>query len=492
MIILPGHRGVGYHLLEDFADMIKALLQFAALCRAGGLRISTSEILDTVRCLEALNLADEDSFRAALRANFVKEKKDRESFEKIYDLYFHILRIGADDRQARSLSRRLIDLVEAFSQETDDQASVQALLDFLSGNPSEFLQELQKLLGLEVDTPEISLSAILPPARRQSLRRGLVEPLKSVGHEMGNAEQRRLGDLLTEQLGLAGHQFIDDLPGQKSPVPFAGRDSCRIRNLGELPFSHLSKEEAREVHQAIERLARKLRDLVAQRYRREHSGMVDIKKTIRRSARYQGIPVEIILRRRQKRKPKIVVLCDVSYSVWEAVPFMLNILYSIQDCLTKVRSFVFIARVTDVSDTMKNHDTLEAIERIMADFKLVPPRNAVYGDEKDRDPAAEVDSEISDYGATFIHFTREYLDVLDKKTTLIILGDGRTNFHDPRAPLLEEIRERCRRLVWLNPEPEHLWGDGDSAMAIYRPSCDEVRPCRNFNELSDFISSLVL
>jgi hypothetical protein len=171
---------------------------------------------------------------------------------------------------------------------------------------------------------------------------------------------------------------------------------------------------------------------------------------------------------------------------------MLNILYSVQDCLRRVRSFVFIARMVEVSETMKSRDILAAIDRIMADFKLESPRNPVYfRDAKDCDPD-DPDPEISDYGAAFLSFKEAFMDVLDKKTTLIILGDSRTNFLDPKAHLLDEMRGRCRRVIWLNPEPENLWGDGDSAMETYRPFCDEVRPCRNLNELTEFISGLVL
>ena len=468
--------------------MIRALLQFARLCRAGGLRVSTAEVLAAVQCLTALDLADEDSFRAALRANFVKERKDRERFEKIYDLYFQSLRIGADSRQARSLSKRLLDLVAGgHGTEADAAAS---FLAFLGGDTEHFLEELRKLLDLEIDIPEIPIAENASGSEAgesgSCLRSGAEGDVPSGADDAC----RPLGDLLMERLGLAGRQAADGSPGRRQPQE-ARHKPYRPRNLGELPFSHLSRGEAREVYREIERLTRKLRDIASRRRRRERTGAVDIRKTIRLSSRYEGLPLEIILRKRQKRKPKIVVLCDVSYSVWQVVPFMLNILYSVQDCLTRVRSFVFIAQVTDVSETMKNHDLIEAIDRVMADFKLESPHNAVYGDTKDRDPS-DADPEISDYGAAFEHFSRSHADVLDKKTTLIILGDGRTNFLDPRPDLLEALRERCRRIVWLNPEAEALWEDGDSRISAYRPSCDEVRPCQNLNELSDFISGLIL
>jgi len=471
--------------------MLQALLQFAALCRAGGLRVSTSEVLNAIQCLELIDFSPEEPFRTALRANFVKEGKDRELFDRIYDLYFHILQIGADDTRLQALSSRLIDLVEIFGREAEDSASALDFLDFLAGNRAAFLRELQNILELEADAPELSFSDILSRIQQKVLRKGIDKRLQESDLEGADIERRSLDDLLLERLALAGHMQADVPPGLNPPTMDADQAPGPARNLEEIPFSQLSRQEAREVHLAIERLARKLRDLVARRYRRKRSGVVDIKKTLRRAARYEGIPLEIFFRRRQKRKPKIVALCDVSYSVWQAVPFMLNILYSIQDCLSRVRSFVFIARVTDVSETMKAHEIMDAIDRIMDNFKLELPQYVVYGDGESRGHIDE-DKEISDYGAAFSQFQEEFMDVLDKKTTLILLGDGRTNFLDPKAQILETMREHCRRVIWLDPEPELLWGVGDSAIATYRPFCDDVRSCQNLDELRTFITSLVL
>jgi uncharacterized protein with von Willebrand factor type A (vWA) domain len=114
--------------------MLQAILQFASLCRAGGLRVSTSEVINAVRCLELIDFSPEEPFRAALRANFVKEAKDRELFDKIYDLFFHTLQIGADDMRSRALSNRLVDLVDAFGREAANSATALEFLDFLAGN----------------------------------------------------------------------------------------------------------------------------------------------------------------------------------------------------------------------------------------------------------------------------------------------------------------------------------------------------------------------
>jgi len=471
--------------------MLQAILQFSSLCRAGGLRVSTSEVINAVRCLELIDFSPEDPFRTALRANFVKEAKDRELFDKIYDLFFHTLQIGADDMRSRALSNRLIDLVDTFGREAANSASALEFLDFLAGNRAAFLRELQKILDLEADAPELSFSDILSAVQRKVLHGRVDKLLTASDFEGADIEKRSLDDLLLERLGIAGHMEADVPTGRNAPAADADSAAGRAGNLEEVPFTQLSREEAREVHLAIERLARRLRDLVARQYRRKRSGVVDIKKTLQRAAHYEGIPLEIFFRRRQKRKAKIVALCDVSYSVWKAVPFMLNILYSVQDCLSRVRSFVFIAQVTDVSETMKDHTIMDAIDRIMAKFKLELPSYVVYGGGEVRDHVDE-DLEISDYGAAFSQFQEEFLDVLDKKTTLIILGDGRTNFLDPKAQFLEAMREHCRRVIWLNPEPERLWAVGDSAIATYRPFCDDVRSCQNLNELRNFITGLVL
>lgn len=477
--------------------MLKTIVNFANLCRAADMRISTSEVLDCVYHCELIDLGDESQFRTTLETNFVKSQRDHDQFDGIYDLFFHKLRMGIKDDQFHSLSDHLIDIVEKLRDGTDETGTSEALFDFLRGDPAAFLKELQNILSLEPDFPEVSLSRILSSQQKQEfmttvskLRRGIDELLNSEHVDLSEQDRRHLGDYLMERLGLAeqvltDNPFIRTLSAEKGQHRGTSPD-----NLGELPFAHLSQREIKEVHQAIERLVRKLKDMIARRYNRKKRGAVDIKKTLRRVARYEGIPMEITFRKRPPRKTKIVALCDVSYSVWSAVPFMLNILYSLQQCFSQVKSFVFIAKVVDVSEVFDNHEIIDAIDRILADFKLEHPHNAVYGDEKDNDPI-DTDPEISDYGETFSHFQREYLDVLDKKTTLIIIGDGRSNYLNPKEGLLDELRQRCRRIIWLNPEPEHLWDTADSDIKTYRPYCHELRPCRNLNQLSDFVTELV-
>ncbi len=253
----------------------------------------------------------------------------------------------------------------------------------------------------------------------------------------------------------------------------AGAGEQRYPSLGEVPFSNLSQDEMTRVQDVIDQWVRKLEEISTLRFTAARKGTVDVKKTIQRSVKYLGVPVEIVRKDRPLRKGKIVTLCDVSGSVWSTARFMLNILYSLQACFARVKSYIFIDRPIEVTNLFLAHDANVAVKKILNDKRL--NYNAK-----------------TDYGLTFQEFRNNHLQELDKKTTLIILGDGRSNYFNPREPVLEALRERCRRVVWLNPEQERFWGTGDSEMMRYKNHCNEARACGNLNQLIDFIQDLVL
>ena len=247
----------------------------------------------------------------------------------------------------------------------------------------------------------------------------------------------------------------------------------QLKGLGEKSFSSFTRAEIEEMREAIDKLVRKLKNIVSRRYSVRNRGSIDVKKTLRASAKYNGVPVEIKYRRKAKRKSRIVTLCDVSGSVWAAARFMLNLLYSLQDCFDKVNSFVFIDHLSEVTSIFEEHEINEAIRLVLKE--------------------SDVNYNAStDYGETLRNFKKDHMELLTKKTTLIIVGDGRTNYMNPEDAILGQMRERCRRVIWLNPEQENLWGTGDSEIKSYMHHCHEVRQCRNINQLFTFIEELVL
>jgi len=253
----------------------------------------------------------------------------------------------------------------------------------------------------------------------------------------------------------------------------SGAGEQRYPSIGQVPFSNLSQDEMARVQEVIDQWVKKLEEISTLRFAAARRGGVDVKKTIQRSGNYPGVPVEIVRKDRPLRKGKIVTLCDVSGSVWSTARFMLNILYSLQACFARVKSYIFIDTPLEVTGLFLNHDANFAVKEILKETRL--NYNAK-----------------TDYGLVFQEFRDRHLQELDKKTTLIIMGDGRSNYLNPREPVLEGLRERCRRLVWLNPEQERFWGSGDSEMLRYQNHCNEARSCGNLNQLIDFIQDLVL
>jgi hypothetical protein len=246
-----------------------------------------------------------------------------------------------------------------------------------------------------------------------------------------------------------------------------------FKGLGEQPFSSLTPAEIVQMREVVQQLVRKLKDRAGRRYAASRRGGLDVPKTLRQAGRFQGVPLVLSYRRRPLRKTKIVALCDVSGSVWSAARFMLHLLYSLQDCFSSVHSFAFVCGTTDITEIFEHNEINHALEKVLAN------------------PEIRFDA-LTDYGEVFAEFKRDHMHRITSKTTVIIVGDARSNYQHPRESVLAEIREKARRIIWLNPEPENFWGTGDSEMHTYKAHCHEVRVCQNLNQLIDFIEELVL
>jgi uncharacterized protein with von Willebrand factor type A (vWA) domain len=242
--------------------------------------------------------------------------------------------------------------------------------------------------------------------------------------------------------------------------------------LAEKPLFALTADEVAQMKTVVARLARKIKDALALRQRQEHRGRIDTRRTIRKSLAYGGIPMEIVLRRRHRDKPKLITICDVSDSVRNASRFMLQLVWSLQECFSRVRSYVFVSEIAEVTQA----------------FNTMPVERAIDWALK----AAPVDYHCrSDFGYAFCRFARTELECLDRKTTILMLGDARNNYNDPQAWALRLIRERVKGVIWLNPEGQWGWGIGDSVMPMYAPACDIVRECRTIAQLGEVVDNLV-
>ena len=226
------------------------------------------------------------------------------------------------------------------------------------------------------------------------------------------------------------------------------------------------------MQEAVQKLAQRLRNVISIRRRRARRGKFDASSTLRRNLQYGGVPFRIVWDRRKKEKPQVMVLCDVSDSVRNVSRFMLQFVYSLQDLYSKVRSFIFVSDVGEITRLFEEQDIHQAIETALRGDVI-----NVYAH--------------SDFGRAFKGFHRDHIAAVNKRTTVIVLGDARNNYNLPHDWVLKEIRQRAKQLIWLNPENRMTWGFGDSEMDHYGPHCTLVEECRNLGQLYRVIDRLV-
>ncbi|MBS3758114.1 MAG: VWA domain-containing protein [Desulfobacterales bacterium] len=464
--------------------MLDLVLKFAQSCREAELRVSTAELIDCAGQLELIDMIDEDQFKATLRANFAKSRREQKNFDRLYHLFFHEMRpdptVAPERLENGGLSKDLAELLDQMAERDEANPLDQAIMDFLAGDPLPYLREIQRIEN-QAEAPRHQLksnlgqlSSRLEVMLRINRFRDRIRELPGEDQTPSvSSDRRRAVDHLIQRLNTANRMLTEDTRPYNEALQQVKNYDTHYADLGEKPFASLSAKEIQDMRDGIEELVRKLKDAVTRRYASRNKGMLDVKKTLRHAGRFQGVPVELKFKDRPLRKAKIVTLCDVSGSVWSAARFMLNMIYSLQDCFSDVKSFAFVCFPTNITDIFEKNEVNRAIEKVMAETDI------------------QFDS-LTDYGEVLYQFHRDHLHLLNRRTTLIIVGDGRSNYHNPREKLLEEIRAKCRRVIWLNPEPEEFWGTGDSEMNTYKAYAHEVRPCRNLNQLIDFIEDLVL
>jgi len=461
--------------------MDERILEFIGDLRRADIRVSTTEALDALGAAAEVGLDERDDFRAALAATLVKEARDLPAFDRLFNLYFFDLKalgietvkaLGREDPWARKLLERL--LVEA-DLDLDPLTEMLLLADapalevaIRQGGRGAGLERLFYFLQVGYFSRRIwdqfpwqeieaDLEALMEAAEAQGMDPGALARLRTYMELRLEAFRRLIHQHVERELGRRGYQHEERL---------------RRESLAEKPLFTLSADEVAQMKAVVARLARKIKDALALRQRREQQGKLDPKRTFRANLKYGGVPLDLRWRRRHREKPRLVTLCDVSDSVRNASRFMLQLVWNLQDCFSKVQSFVFVSEIAEVSEAFRTLPVERAVEHALG--------------------RAPVDYHSrSDFGYAFARFCRESLERLDRKTTLLVLGDARNNYNDPQAWTLRLMRERVKGIIWLNPEGQWGWGVGDSVMPLYAPQCDLLRECRTLAQLAEVVDGLV-
>ncbi|MBP9020585.1 MAG: VWA domain-containing protein [Syntrophobacterales bacterium] len=442
--------------------MDRVLEDFITTLRRSGVRISVSESLDAARALQLVGYDDRNLLKNSLSVALAKSAQEKEIFSDCFDRFFSFDFFSEqplDERSRKESTEGLSDLSRMLM--TGDQPGLVTYMKQAARaeNLSEIRYQTQKSLyamrilermglsGLDANirdlyqagTPSSSATA----ARLEEARSYLVENVRSYVEE--------------QLLLFSGYEYdkmIEDY----------------LRNI---KLSNLEQRYYHQMQGIIQRMVKRLNDLYSRKRKPARRGHLDFKQTIRDNVAYQGLLFNPRWKKVKVEKPNVVAICDISRSVSRLVRFFLLFLYGLNREIINVRSFIFCSNLAEVTDIFEQYPIEEAVARIQAgtDIPVLLAR--------------------TDYDRTLRDFKERYLDAVTHKTTVLFLGDARNNYNNPQTQILKMLSERCKKLIWLNPETKPFWGTGDSEMLRYAPYCHVLKECNTLNHLERVVQSLL-
>ena len=468
--------------MADPRAVVRVLDELLWTLRRGGLRIATSQAIDVARAVDAVGLEDREAMKEAVACVVVQSRRERRTFDALFDRFFAPGREASTTLWERLAARGFVDaeldelraLLEAFAaKEPEGAQHLGALLErgaeldrmLQLAGVSRSLDALQTQLQVGFFTHRVLQQLDVPRAHQwlAALRARLADAFGTRGDA--------LADALRQELERAGDEVRDHVQRTFDRRREEIESEQRARRVETTAFTSLSETELEDVRRAVRRFVERLRG--GERVRRKHArrGRIDPRRTMRRAMATGGVPFQPMRRARRRDKPRLVLLCDVSDSVRAAARFMLELVHAAHESFERTRSFVF---VSDLGETT----TLFARE----------PAAIALGHAYGGSVISVHDN--SNYGRALRAFESRHLRDVDRRTTVAILGDGRTNYHDDAAEVLDRIRERARALIWLCPESRGTWPTGDSAMMRYAPKCTVVLEVKCARELEEAARTL--
>ncbi len=480
--------------------MLNLLGDFIGELRAAGIPVSMSEHVDSARAMEAIDLSDRSLVKNSLAATLVKDGDHMPVFNTAFEVFFANRSLAsveemlnAEDEDSDEMTREGAAGASGPGQSRGEgggassSMSAQELADLLfralrDGNREALRQAANEAVtryaGMEPGRPVGGTYYLYRTLRNLELDK-LEERLSQVSLAPGESEdvlvqrlardeaRARVEMLKAEIEREIRERLVDDRGAQ------ALAKSVRKPLPEDLDVMHANRDEMAQLERALRPLSRKLAVRLARRRRRRHRGPIDLRHTVRRSLSTGGVPIDLRFKPPRPAKPEIIVIADISGSVASFARFTLHLVHAISSQFSKVRSFVFVDGLDEVSRLFEGvDDPSEAVARINAEADVI----AFDGH--------------SDYGRAFLTFHERFADQITKRSTILILGDARNNYHQAHAEVIADLKYRARAVYWLNPEPTSYWDSGDSIVSQYAPYCDKVIECRTLRQLEAFVGEL--
>ncbi|MEV5540037.1 VWA domain-containing protein [Saccharopolyspora shandongensis] len=449
-------------MTEPINGLPERLTGFAQALRSHGIRIGPGETVDAAAALDVLGLADRERIREGLAAALLRTDRQRAVFDATFDLYFPLgvgRPEGTGDEQ--DLEQRLVEALAANDRSALTQLAgeaVDALGRFGSGDGPQGWSAHQTLDRLQ---PQTLLARVLA-----AMRAGEAADFTD---RLDRDEIRRRIEDFRNRVRTDARRRSAELRGTEQIAKHAIAPSA-----DQIDFLNAGREQLADLRRAVQPLARKLATRLAARRRQAARGRIDLRRTLRRSLSTGGVPLHPAYQRRRPGRPEIVLLCDVSGSVAGFANFTMLLVQALHDQFSKVRVFAFVNRTDEVTGliTGGSADPVELGRRILTEALVTGWHDS------------------SDYGAALGEFAERHLDAVGPRTSVLVLGDARTNGWDPNLAALGQVVDRARRVFWLNPEPTARWSTGDSAAHAYA-GVVEMHQCRNARRLSELVARLL-
>ena len=486
--------------------MTDVLTDFIRALRAADVRISTSETIDAGNVLHLIGYDDRLLLRNGLAQTLAKTDDEKQIFGETFDRFFAFRQIekppgasdqpGQGDEDSESGSQHGNEQQNpggpaggesqggegqggegqgggsGQAEGSDGGSGQQSLVELLeSGDQA----RLQMALAEAARTEQLNqIKSFMQRglfAYRIMQRMGLAELDRVIFEEVQSGEPARAArgqrlERAREALRLQVRDYVE-----KQMQLFTANQGRRLREdvLSQIRLTNLDQSDLRIMRELVRKMAKKLVALHARRRKVDRRGILDVRKTIRANIEYDGLMFHTVWKQQRIDRPKVMVVCDVSNSVAPVARFLLMFLYSVQEVLPKVRSFAFSNALGEITQLFDTHGMDEALAEAIK-------QHGGGG---------------TDYGQAFADFAELALDDVDHRTTVLIMGDARSNYVDPRADILKLVHQRARRVLFLNPERKSSWDSGDSVMRNLTPYCDRAMSCASLKDLRRVVSDLM-
>jgi uncharacterized protein with von Willebrand factor type A (vWA) domain len=484
--------------------VLDLLTGFVTELRRSGLPVSLTEHLDAAEAVKHIPLEDREGLKYALAATLVKSSSHWRAFETAFEVFFAVRPRGAGGEDGDELGEGEGD-TESEGAPGDQGRMPGQGRSWKGGGGGEGMtpEELAELLFKSLTSADAAMMNVV--ARNAVDRYAGMEPGRPVGgtyylyRTLRNLDLDAVLDRLMQQARAGAAGGLTELEERLAADEYKARiDKFRraveteirrrlVEDRGaealarsvrkplpeDIDVMHATRDELAMLHRVLQPLSRKLAVRLARKRRHGRKGPLDFRATMRRSLSTGGVPVEPRFRHPRPAKPEIFVIADISGSVASFARFTLHLVYAISSQFSKVRSFVFVDGIDEVTRFFEGVvDPAEAVARINTEADVI-----------------WVDGH-SDYGHALTEFERRWGDQVTSRSSVMILGDARNNYHASQSWVVEDLQARARHVYWLNPEPRDYWGSGDSIVGEYAAHCDDVVECRTLRQLEKFVGNL--